>query len=235
MATHQAPPPLVLVPAAGRGRRVGSPESKEMLPDEMGRPLIDWAIDHAFARGWPVHVIVRPEKRSLISHLQSRKKDGNLAIQKISGSMECSHSMILSRAHWHDRNILILPDTRWHPAGALDAIFAGLEHHAGVYGTFPVADPSPWGCVDFGPASVEISEKCSPHRPGLAWGLIGFRKSAGVSLLAAHLESVLSGKPQRVHEACAQVPLQDFVDLTRTGWPPEEGFQWLGGGAGQEQ
>lgn len=217
--------PLVLLPAAGFGRRAGSPESKEMLPDETGRPLIDWAIDQAFARGWPVHVILRPQKVSLIRHLKKRQEEGALSLQEIRGSLECSHSLLLSRHHWRENNIVILPDTRWQPTNALDSLAAKLQEFAAAYGTFPITAPEEWGTVSLGNQAVRIAEKCGGPGSLTAWGLLGFRRAAGVPLLAAHLESHLRRSVQEAAIACTQVPLQSFVDLTRPDGPLGERSQ----------
>ena len=213
-------PPLLIVPAAGVGRRVQYPESKEMLLDENNLPLIEWALSLAEERNWPVHVISRPEKKNLEAHLNSRKQTIDISLQQIRGSIEYSHSLLMSRGHWRAHNIVILPDTRWEPRSAVDQIAAALQAgHSSCYGTFEADNGAEWGVVSAGEGALEIAEKCAPPQRAQAWGLLGFHREVGDEILAAHLNSHLGRMPVKLAANCALVPLQWFQDLTRNGWP----------------
>lgn len=101
MPTSDAITPTVLIPAAGFGKRVGSPSAKELLPDEDGQPIIAWALRQVAKRGWHAHVITRPAKQPLLEYLEKQKNNGlSLSIQLIEGSSEWPDSLLQSRQHW---------------------------------------------------------------------------------------------------------------------------------------
>lgn len=214
--------PLVLLPAAGFGRRVGSPEAKELLPDENQRPLIEWSLEQARTRGWPVHVVLREQKKALIDYLEERRQIQELSIQVISVSRDAMDSLLQSRPFWRARNLVLLPDTRFEPLGALDQIADGLRETPIVYGTFHVRAPAEWGCLRRTDQSFQVFEKCGPPSLDKAWGIIGFQNSVGEIVLQAHLRSYLSQESVDVSIAIDEVPLSRFDDVTRGPASPED-------------
>ncbi len=76
-----AAPRALIVPAAGRGSRLGDPEPK-VLARVGGRPMIDWLLDLYDHYVTHVVVIVRPEARDAVaSHLAPRTRTVDLAEQ----------------------------------------------------------------------------------------------------------------------------------------------------------
>lgn len=180
--------PLVLIPAAGFGVRVGSPEAKELLLGPGGRPLIDAALNQAKARGWPVHVITRGEKSSLIAYLESFK-GVSIRVQVIEPSREWPDTVLKSEDYWHEKNLLCLPDTIYSPESIWDRLVSSsADLAAGVFGP---QDFAPWGVMRQAASGyLEICEKPRDFREGMkAWGLMCFKKQSGRSLLTAQLES----------------------------------------------
>jgi dTDP-glucose pyrophosphorylase len=206
--------PVILIPAAGFGTRVGSPEAKELLPDPSGQPLIESALGQAQARGWPVHVITRAEKKSLIEYLR-RRSGLEISIQLIRPSREWPDTLLLSKEHWRQRNILCLPDTRFSPESAIDQLVQSPAELAAA--VFDTSDASTWGVLRSLPTGqLEICEKPRDHRPGQkAWGLLAFTPSAGHQLLNAQLASTLDHQWRTLDFSHEFIDLDWFKDLTR--------------------
>lgn len=212
----------MIIPAAGFGRRVGSPESKELLSDEQGRPLIQWGLDQAFLRTWPVHVIVRSEKKSLIQYLEKQKTNLGahselLTWQEIEASEEWPDTLLQSQKSWHEKNLVWLPDTRFAPVAALDSLASALIDHLHAYGVFRVHESKTWGILS---DDIYLSEKCelqiSHELDFCAWGVLAFRKSIGEKLLNLHLQSTLEQRTVSFDwGAPAKIQLDWFQDLTR--------------------
>lgn len=130
--------PLVLIPAAGFGRRMGSPMSKELLPLRAGRPLIEAPLEWCADRHWPVLVITRQEKINLIEYLSRRENasDGEgLSAQRpkvrktssspvdtllVSATKDWPDTLLASGDHWHEWNLVLLPDVDFAPLEILD-------------------------------------------------------------------------------------------------------------------
>ena len=213
--------PLLLIPAAGFGRRMGSPEAKEMLPGPDGRPLIQWGLEQAFLRGWQVHVVSRKGKRVLAEFLKSQARP-ELSWNEIDSSLECADTLLQSELSWRERVIVLLPDTRFEPTEILDQMAASLLDHDLVYATFPVKDPSTWGVIQQSKDGWQIAEKCAQTGAGAehqAWGLLGFQKHTGKKALEAHLRSILGAGPQNLPTVPGFCALKSFQDLTRTEPP----------------
>ena len=87
----------IIIPAAGFGTRVGSPEAKEMLILQDQQPLIDFAIQLAKENQAVAHVITRKEKKSLIAHLQNQTA---VNIQLIEPSKEWPDTILKSKDFW---------------------------------------------------------------------------------------------------------------------------------------
>lgn len=209
--------PLVLLPAAGFGTRVGSPNSKEILKGPGGGPLIETALKQAQLRGWPVHVITRKEKTELIQYLERYRKDNELEIeiQIIEPSKEWPDSILRSRAYWRPRNLLCLPDTIFSPLGIWDSLVQSqVELSVAV---FQPHDFSKWGVIKLSESGVEICEKPQTNHEGMrAWGLMSFQPKAGEVLLKAQLESTFNHQWYPLDLKAELFSLDQFEDLTRS-------------------
>ena len=98
--------PLLLLPAAGFGTRVGSPNAKEIFFGANGGPLIEASLHQARLRDWAVHVITRKEKTDLLNYLKEYQNkyfnpdqvDGfNISIQIIEPSREWPDTLLKSK------------------------------------------------------------------------------------------------------------------------------------------
>lgn len=206
-----------MLPAAGYGRRVGSPHAKELLPARDGKPLIQWGLEQALTRGWPVHVITRKEKTELISYLkQWRDQKGcELTIQEIEVHGEWPLSILEAEGYWRDENVLLLPDTRFHPVTVLDELASHLGQSDCVFGSFDTHQPQVWGCFRKENNGIEICEKPLETLVEKAWGLIGFKKHIARGLFDALAESSKQHQWQKLACRPSEVPLLSFEDLTR--------------------
>lgn len=212
--------PLMILPAAGFGRRAGIEGSKELLPGSQGMPLIQFYLELARLRKWPVHIITRSEKKDLIHYLNQASKNQQIEIQLIDTSREWPETVLKSEASWREKNILCLPDTEFAPVEILDQINEELDMAALVVGQFSVSDDfSSWGYIqkvsdDF----IDICEK--PETENLKnfmkpWGLLGFQKSFGRALFEAQLQSTFDHKWKQIGVQVLFLNLKEFKDATR--------------------
>lgn len=207
--------PLVLLPAAGFGTRVGSPESKELMLGPQGRPLIDHALEQAAVRSWPVHVITRKEKHSLIQYLQSLS-DLEISIQVIEPSREWPDTLLQSKPFWNERNLLVLPDTQYAPLSVWDSL--GSSQAPLSAAVFSPKNFEKWGVLRKSTGGIlEVCEKPRDHRPGMkAWGLLCFEKSVGENIFSAQLKSTFEHQWKELEIVSEFFDLESFEDLTRS-------------------
>lgn len=214
------PPPLILIPAAGFGVRVGSPPAKELLLRQgTEEPLIELPLREAERRGWPVLVITRAEKTSLIDYLkQNHPKVRMLLLEN--PTREWQESLLRARTQWHETNLVLLPDTEWSPLEILDPLAQALTLAKvdGVVARHRVTDFHSWGHIwSSRERVIQVAEKpLSPIEvPVSAWGIFGFRRAFGDALLTSQWESQRTQKVQSLVGRLKSFDLAHFRDLTR--------------------
>lgn len=211
--------PLVLIPCAGRGTRVGQPQAKEMLiENETQQPLIFASLDLCLKYQWPAHIITRVEKTNLIDYARNFAQQNQLtiSIQTISDSKEWPDTLLQSEKFWCSQNLVLLPDTRWQPEDITKILIDTLQTHDFGYATFQPSDFQKWGFVKIHNESCEIYEKPSALPDDFkAWGLFSFRKNFGRKLLQAHLDSQIQKCSQKISGKGIAFNLESFKDLTR--------------------
>jgi hypothetical protein len=207
----------VLIPAAGYGKRSGTPPAKELFPDpESGRPLIEFSLRCAEEADVTPVVIVRRQKTALVEYLERR---GGVELCVIEESEEWPDSLRQGKPYWGSENVVLLPDTRFAPLDIAARVFRDLAagNHC-VFATFDVADRKSWGMVARDGGRNLIAEK--PAAPsGLeseqAWGVFGFRHEYGDALMATLLESGRDHQWKELTNASRYLELESFCDLTR--------------------
>lgn len=202
----------IIIPAAGFGKRVGSPPAKELFPHPTsGKPLIEEALLKAKTVGQPL-VITRPDKTELIEYLKQHSVDYYL----IDATREWPNTVLLSQPHWLENNLLLLPDTDFLATIILSQLLEGLQTSPVTLGVFPVVDSGNWGMIKSDEHKLMIADK---PRMGfsemLAWGLIGFKKNVGEKLFSAISESNQDGSWKKTDLDYSVYKLMNFVDLTR--------------------
>ncbi len=204
----------VLVPAAGFGKRAGSPPAKELLPDpETGRPLIEFALERAREANAEPLVITRSAKVELVAALV----EYGVETLSIEPSREWPDTLLQAEAQWCEHNLVLLPDTRYAPLDAAEKMFRALKGGADVvYATFDVEDFSTWGVIAKSGEAWSLAEKPAAASAGaMAWGIFGFQRGAGRALLEAKLESTVDHNWKLLRGEVATINLNSFVDLTR--------------------
>lgn len=217
---------LVIIPCAGYGTRMGmqSNQSKEMLPDpnNNNKPIIDWHLDQeSYLMGTLENLVIyRKEKQDLIQHLKTAYQ--NISYQELPDiEGEWPSTVLASKFAWYDKNILVLPDTRYeYQDDLLLTIEKELETHDLVFACHKVDDVRNWGKILLDPFTkkpLSTHEKADIKfkLEGLAWGLIGFKKHVGEQLFQAYLNKTSFTFPK--NWKVKVVELESFKDITRTG------------------
>jgi len=204
----------IIIPAAGYGTRVNSPESKELLISPInGKPLIQFALDIANDNYFDVHVITRKEKKGLIAYLNNYS---NVKTQIIEPSKEWPDTILKSIEFWNEKNILILPDTFFKPVNVIKAIDQSLDRASVAVGAFCADDYKTFGVFDSGASLYSLCEKPnSTNSNTMAWGILGFKKEIGLELFNALLESTFDHEWKTTGLNYERFMLEEFSDLTR--------------------
>lgn len=213
--TVQLEKPLIIVPAAGFGNRVGSPLSKEMLKRSDDTFLIDLALTQAQKLSWPMHVVTRKEKVNLTEYLNSKD---NVSVQLIEASQEWPDSVLKSKDYWHEWNLLFLPDTEYSPADIIDQLWLEMRSRKIEFAaaTFPTDEPKLWGCIRQVGDGYEFCEKPNDKRRGAeAWGFLFFKKEFGEKLFSSLLESCFDHQWKFFKTKSVTLQMDEFKDITR--------------------
>lgn len=199
-----------IIPCAGFGTRMNMKpnESKELLLDSSGKPIIEYSLNKCKEQNWNPLIIIRAEKTDLIQYCNDRSIE--TLIIKPEG--EWSNTVYNSKDHWENHNFLILPDTRWEaPGSILSNMEQDLKLGASIsLGLHLVDNPEKW-CIINDEKLVE-KPKNLPSKKYWAFGLIGFTKYIGYSLFR-NLEQY---KFHCLRDVSFQY-MTSFKDLTRTG------------------
>lgn len=197
-----------IIPCCGFGTRMSMTpnESKEMLEDtRFGyKHIIDYAIQQCKLFNLDPLIITRPAKTDLIQYCEDNQIE--CMIYEPKGKQEWDETVLASKDHWYEDNILILPDTRFNSIYCIEDIRRGLElGNNAVMALHEVTDPSKWGIVD---DYYLIDKPMYKEGKWNAWGLIGFRYYYGQELFSG----VRSGIGL---ENVGFTYLKSFEDITR--------------------
>lgn len=220
----------IILPCAGFGRRVGSPNSKEMLPHPFNRNkrIIDFSLETAQKFQIPVLAVLRKEKTELISYL---KQIDLVKIVEIEPTQDWQESILSVQQYFSKKNILMLPDTEFSSQDVVLKILESLDTKNLAYGTLQTNkelnsnEISSWGWIKKHPreqaSKLFIWEKpkitdVSLTENYLAWGLIGFSGAVGTHVLKTHFASQMINRPLELPYSIETFPLLDFLDLTRS-------------------
>lgn len=204
-----------IIPCAGLGTRMGMKptESKEMLVDPAtGKPLIAYTLDLCKQFNIQPVIITRQEKQDLI--LYCRNKAEVIILDTI--PEEWPNTVLASKSFWSEKNILLLPDTRFEPVESIGEAIRALETLDFAFGAHKVDDVSKWGMIEYEKSNktLLVSEKPTQTNPGLAWGFIAFKNNGK----SENLFNVYSKRNQFLYLKSFDIMyLTSFKDITRTG------------------
>lgn len=163
-----------ILPCAGFGTRVNTPldKSKE-LNHYNGKPLIEYSLDICKKYNLTPHIITRKEKIDLIAYCEAK----NITVQILDKpGKEWAHTVLLSNNYWTENNILMFPDSIWKDEGQIEDMILNLQMgNPLALGVFNVEDQSLWSVIN----NYCICEKPNIKGPGIAWGIVGFKKITG--------------------------------------------------------
>lgn len=198
-----------IIPCCGFGTRMAMHpnQSKELLLDPVtNQPIIQWWIDVCKEYNIGPLVLVREEKQDLIDYCKSN----NIDYVVMTPGKEWAATVRASYNHWSDKNILLLPDTRYKPKEAIQKVLDGLDEHVMSFGVFDVDDSSKWCVID----KMGIWEKAQRATPFKAIGLFAFWRESGKVFFD---DIANNGHHRSLTSYTTTVDMDSFVDLTRTG------------------
>lgn len=216
--TNQSKNTTVIIPAAGYGLRVQplrDDQAKELFNHpKLNKPLIQVAIERCLNLKFTPHIITRKNKTELIDWM--KKNYPKVSLQLIDSSKEWADTVLQSNPYWTENNILLLPDTDFKPENILNEIAQNLSSFDFVFATFPALNLSTWGIVQQKNFETQIIEKPTQwQKSARPWGLIGFKKQAGIELFNAILKSHDTKSWQSLSGHSKLVELASFEDFTR--------------------
>lgn len=205
-----------IIPAAGYGVRMGMHvnESKEMLqdPNDSNKRIIDYSLDLCYKYGIEPVVISRIEKNDLNSYLNIKGVE-HIILKK--PGKEWAETVLKSSGLWGEKNILILPDTRFDE-DIIPKLLNDLawNHNSDVVAAVHEIDPKDsekWGVI----YNNHIYEKCpNITASNLAWGLLAWNgKSAALDIFY----ELTPGFKYTQWNDIPYIKMNKFLDVTRTG------------------
>ncbi|MCX7674642.1 MAG: hypothetical protein N2Z70_02280 [Bdellovibrionaceae bacterium] len=235
----------MIIPAAGWGRRVGSPAAKELWPHPRfpERSYLSIALERAAQLKLKPLVLSRNTKSELNEWLQAALPSDEFLI--LPETREWVDTLLGSAPYWEEKNLLFLPDTWFEPLGLSQDLVLALEQFEWAWGLHQILPESisSWGVL-LQPSVVEEEYvpqegEASPDKPREvgqlwawekprelssvsrwqtvgAWGLVAFRGSAqAYQFWRAYEKTRWNDSPALVPGRSALFQLRDFHDGTR--------------------
>ncbi len=179
--------------------------------------MIEWALKLAKLNKMNAVIISREDKVDLNVFLEKKKATYDLEVLYIASSLEWADSLLQAEMLWADRNIVLLPDTRFTPTSIIGSLNSSLIHAPYNFATFQPKSLNAWGAVRCKDKKCFIAEKPQVTiATDLAWGLFGFNRAYGKTLLRTILKST-SDFILLPDENIETIPLEQFEDKTRSG------------------
>jgi len=198
-----------LIPCAGFGTRMRMKphEAKELLPDDFGKPTIEWSLNICKKYDIEPIVVTRKEKEEFNNYLEN-----NRIKYVFDEGKSVGESLLKTKNYWSDYNIVLLPDTRFKFA---DNFFIDLFKcmklgNECVFALFPVNDYHNWGILSNN-TFYEKPKKSFQNEYALAWGVFGFRYSYGETLLTNYN---LTSPPLKLNNP-GYLFIENFIDISR--------------------
>jgi len=185
-------PVVGLIPAAGRGVRLGLPYPKELYPiirENRYRPIAQFIVDSLVVSGVRDLVfVINESKHQLIGYFGDGRRFGCNAAYVVqerpdgpdtSRSPGLAHALDAAYHLIHDRIVFFgMPDTILEPADALGRAWCAVGRQADVVLVlFPTSRPEKFGMVrtDAGDRVIAVDDKPSQTDLTHMWGAIAWR------------------------------------------------------------
>jgi dTDP-glucose pyrophosphorylase len=198
----------IIIPCAGFGTRMRMlpHESKELLPDETGKPTIEWCLNICEQYSIEPIIVTRPEKEEFNKYLDNK----NIKYVFDEGK-SIGISLLQTKEYWGEYNVIILPDTRFdYPKNFFIDIFNNMKAgNDSVFALFNVDDYHNWGIISNN--TFYEKPKCEFTEPAYAWGVIGFKKEYGTTLLNSYN---LTSEPLKLNKP-GYMFINNFRDISR--------------------
>jgi len=199
-----------LIPCAGYGTRMRMQphEAKELLPDETGKPTIEWSLNICKKYNIDPVVITREEKKEFIQYLEKNNIE-----YIIGGGASTGESILNAKKYWDKYNIMILPDTRFdYPESLFNDMLKSMQvGNDCMFALFKVTDYNNWGIICNNTFYEKPKYPFEPIDNAYAWGLIGFRYEYGTTLLRSYN---LTSNPLKLSNP-GYVYIENFRDISR--------------------
>lgn len=174
-----------LIPCAGFGTRMNMMphEAKELLWDEEGKFIIDWSLELCKKHNIDPIIITRPEKEEFNQYIKNKKIP---TVYPTGASV--GESILSSKELWGEYNIVILPDTRFeYPETLFQDMLNGMKlGNECVFALFKVTDYQNWGILCDNTFYEKPKKIFTEEDNAFAWGIFGFTKSYGETLLNSY-------------------------------------------------
>jgi dTDP-glucose pyrophosphorylase len=174
-----------IIPCAGFGTRMKMPshEAKELIPDENGNPTIEWSLNICKKYDIEPIIVTRPEKEEFNTYLD----DKNIKYVFDEGK-SVGVSLLKSKPHWGDYNIILLPDTRFdYDDKFFINIFKSMKAgNDSMFALFNVTDYHNWGIICNNTFYEKPKRIFTEEDNAFAWGVISFTKEYGETLLNSY-------------------------------------------------
>lgn len=174
-----------IIPCAGFGTRMRMQphEAKELIPDENGNPTIEWSLNICNQYNIEPIIVTRPEKEEFNTYLKNKGITYVFDEGKSVGV-----SLLQSKPHWGEYNIILLPDTRFEYDDKFFVnIFKSMKAgNDSMFALFNVIDHHNWGIICNNTFYEKPKRSFTEEDNAFAWGVIGFRKEYGEILLNSY-------------------------------------------------
>ena len=199
-----------IIPCAGFGTRMKMlpHQAKELLPDEDGNPTINWSLNVCEKYDIEPIIVTRPEKQEFNDFLSQKKITYIFDEGKSVGT-----SILQTKEYWGDYNIILLPDTRFeYDDKFFINIFKSMEvGNDSMFALFSVEDYSNWGIICNNTFYEKPKRHFTKEDKAFAWGVIGFKKEYGETLLNSYN---LTSEPLKLNKP-GYLFINNFRDISR--------------------
>jgi hypothetical protein len=240
-----APAMNIILPAAGKGTRLGLPYPKELHRVIEGRSLIDFSLSHILEGGTlagRVSLTIIPEKQIVVEYVRSRLPGLQVRSSFFDDRFtEWPGSILSAQEHFWSRNIALLPDSSITLADGsprlLEGFAASFDDGADiVFAYMPVdgtTNISALGALSVDPDGHQVAAFCDKPAPDTAsrynafWTAFGFTDRAAENLLQMMMRSVARESVDfaSLGYKVSGFPVAGYVDLGT--WPNMRKFQAL--------